>query len=115
MATLSEETLARAQCPRNIVIGAVDAGDTRPGEHRDREPGGERNQENAGAEAGREDEKGEGQPSRCRQRPDEPQNRVNPITGEARPSDRHAGNESGRRAEKITCRQQTKGREDACA
>src|SRR6516225_838501 len=56
----------------------VYAGDTRPGEHRDREPGSERNQEYAGAIAGRENEESKRQPSCRRQRSDEPQDRMDP-------------------------------------
>src|SRR6267378_559713 len=81
--------------------------------NRDRKPGGERNQENAGAEARRKYEKCERQPGRRRQRPDEPQNRVDPITGEPRPADRHASHEPDRRTEKITGREQTSRGQDA--
>jgi hypothetical protein len=102
-----QETLACTQGSRNVVIGAVHASDTRPGENRDRKAGGERNEKDAGAKAGREHEEGDGQPGCRRQRSNEPQNRVDPITGEPRPSDRHPGHEPGRCTEKIAGREQT--------
>ncbi|MGY4446979.1 hypothetical protein ACVWZR_001639 [Bradyrhizobium sp. i1.3.1] len=40
--------------------------------------------------------------------PMNPQNWVDPITGEPRPADRHAGYEPHRRTEKVTGREQTR-------
>src|SRR5271169_6300811 len=96
-----EKALACPQCPRNIVIGAVYACDTRPGEHGDREPGSERNQEYACAKAGRENEERQRQPSCRGQRSDEPQDRMDPIICDPRPADCHSCHEPYCGTEKI--------------
>ena len=94
-------TRAGAHGAGHVVVGAVDAGDARPGQHGDRKDGGQGDQEGAGAAAGGEGEEGERQPGGRRQRADQPQHRMRPVADGARPADGDAEQRSQGRADRV--------------
>ena len=110
-----QEPAAGAQGARHVVVGALHAGDARPGEHSERKRRRQRDQERAGRRTGREDEEGKRQPGRRRQRPDQAHQWMDPVARALGPAQRDTDREAHDGADREAAEQQQERGEQRAA